>query len=309
MIYIVGAGALGCLWASKLAPSEGVCFVAPLDTNHNDSGLLRATRTVNYQCLDDTKQNKQIQCPILSLPSTATLPPGCVLLSTKSFDALPALSAILPYLSPLTPIILFQNGLGSQQAILKQFDSLPIYAAVTTEGANMPDRNTLRHAGQGETFIGALNKPAHDHANTLIASTLFTHAMRTHYHDDIMAKLWTKLAINCAINPISAIENCLNGEVPATSLFQSSWSQLRQELLQLLNLQAISWNEQQLENAVFTVIENTASNLSSMLQDVRKGKRTEIDDISGYASQILAKHGKANTINHMLWRKVHALGD
>lgn len=115
-------------------------------------------------------------------------------------------------------------------------------------------------------------------------------------------QLWLKLAANCSINPLTALRMCRNGELllldpPARSQIEA----VVDEVVRVANASASSSSsissssstakpeeEDQLltvEEAlefVLQVIHDTSLNYSSMAQDIRSGRTTEIDDLNGF---------------------------
>jgi len=328
VIHILGAGALGCLWAAKLSQVTDVSFIESPRRSQTIVGskdyIFQNSVPKCKTLKSDTLQNHEhSDRQTLSIPRVRPFEHSkqenfasinTLLLTTKSYDALSALSDIRQHLNPQTQVVLFQNGLGSQQKILKYYSDIAIYAAVTTEGVNMTDSKTVVHAGKGKTVFGALNDTAHsNHARSDQAhiqnSFLLNNDLETDFHENIWETLWLKLAINCAINPFTALEDCNNGTILSRPLFLRLWPALRAELTELLILNGIRINESGLEAKVFEVIKLTQYNISSMLQDIRHGKQSEIDDINGFVSTALAAKNRPHKTNLMLWEKVRALGN
>lgn len=304
MIHILGAGAMGCLWAAYLGNTQDICFASQRKTD---------IKTISFQLgkafLPTSNCNKHYQFAQNSL-SGHIGSPDIVLVCTKSYDSLSALQSIQPYLSSKTLLVLFQNGLGSQYQILEHFPDNPVFAAVTTEGVNRSTNAEIIHAGKGQTLLGPLNVHAQkmavfDKCFQLLSSS----ELIVKKADDIGFILWKKLAINCAINPFTAIYNCANGDLLELPQFASTWPELRSELIKLLNCADYSVSESELDSAVFDVINHTRHNISSMLQDIRQQKKTEIEDINGFAWRYLEDKQIDNAINRQLWEQVNALGN
>jgi 2-dehydropantoate 2-reductase len=111
--------------------------------------------------------------------------------------------------------------------------------------------------------------------------------------------LWLKLAVNCAINPLSALHDCPNGEVPerAGAIFDP----LLAELHALLSSEGVSLSLAELRERILAVIRATASNSSSMRQDVLAGRRTEIDFILGHAWRSARQAGLSTPVLDALY--------
>ena len=113
--------------------------------------------------------------------------------------------------------------------------------------------------------------------------------------------------INCAINPLTAIHRCRNGEL----LDKDEWRQ--QAEMVCAELAAVSRARGQAElaetirNQAFAVMRSTAANQSSMLRDVLHGRATEIDYITGYLCREAERLGIPCPANQQLLKQVHLL--
>ncbi|HAZ88108.1 MAG TPA: 2-dehydropantoate 2-reductase, partial [Marinobacter adhaerens] len=147
MIGILGAGSLGRLWGAML-PNGCVAFVAKPGEPTDSS--------VDYRFRPFEGPESSIQIPFLTTGDT----PDLMLVTTKAGDTLSAVAGVIDQLPVDIPILLFQNGLGSQQAVAERWPERPILAATTTEGANRPEPGLLVHAGTGDTWVGPLTEQA-----------------------------------------------------------------------------------------------------------------------------------------------------
>jgi 2-dehydropantoate 2-reductase len=308
-LHIMGAGAMGCLWAAHLqygTPSTTVTFID--SRPRNDQELTKELSfTVSSPFLPHIPDNEILSFRLAS--SVSDEPLHCLFVCTKSFDALKGLESLKGSINTQTIIVLFQNGLGSQYGIVQAFPNNPIFAAVTTEGANKSSAKQIIHAGKGITRIGPLTSSAQDKSCyqdllTHLQANKMRDTIEIQYEESIWQALWHKLIINCAINPYTALLNCPNGEVNSSQRFRSEWPELRKELAELLNKATHPLTEQEIETLVFDVMFKTRTNISSMLQDIRAGKQTEIADINGFAASFLSSHQSSNEINKKLEQDV-----
>jgi 2-dehydropantoate 2-reductase len=233
--------------------------------------------------------------------------PELILVTTKAGDSLTALAGVIDQFPVDAPILLFQNGLGSQQDVAARWPERPILAASTTEGANRPEPGLLVHAGVGDTWVGPLTASAKRHVNRAV--TMLEASGRTiHPEPDILQRLWQKLIINAGINPYTAILNCPNGEILSADLYRSTIDELCQELSELVNAALqIRQTPNSLRQRIEQVAHNTAGNTSSMRADVLQGRRTEIDFINGYLAQLGKELGIKTPVNQMLTERVQQL--
>jgi 2-dehydropantoate 2-reductase len=293
MIAILGAGSLGRLWAATL-PAGQVAFVPRPG---------RMPEPVRYQFE-----------PIEGEPFTVTIPwlqpgqsPDLLLVTTKAGDTLQALKDTLPSIQESKPIVLFQNGMGSQQQVAQSWPERPVLAASTTEGANRPAPDRLIHAGTGQTWIGPLSESAGPSVNPVV-SRIASSGLAVLAETDIMVRLWQKLVINAGINPFTALLDCRNGELPSQALYQSHIDDLCQEAARIG--QAMGFETRtgsRLREQVEEVIRTTAGNVSSMLADARQGRSTEIRYINGWLAESGERLGIPAPVNQLLTERVESL--
>ncbi|MBK1874363.1 2-dehydropantoate 2-reductase [Marinobacter sp. 1-3A] len=333
VIAILGAGSLGRLWAALL-PSALCGFLPRLsnDLSEHEFGLggsfSRQAGLPETRCeyvlvrsvppslapqgfgearltASPNSGDARIQVSLPWLQSTEVL--RLMLVTTKAGDTLAALKAWLPHIPAGIPIVLFQNGLGSQQAVAERWPERLILAASTTEGANRPSPEVLVHAGAGDTWVGALTASAADHTASVVQQLAET-GLRVHAEENILQRLWQKLVVNAGINPFTALLDCPNGDILNSPLYQQNIDELCSEISVLLEAEtseAIA--PEVLRERIETVARNTASNTSSMRADVLAGRKTEIDYINGYLVQCGRCHSIATPVNQMLTERVQGL--
>jgi 2-dehydropantoate 2-reductase len=232
--------------------------------------------------------------------------PHCLLLTTKAQDALPALAEVVTEIAAQTPIVLFQNGMGSQQTVLAEYPERPVLAAVTTEGANRPDETTLVHAGLGETWVGGLNAKGRQ-AQSLVVNGLAQSGLTVHSESDIENRLLRKLAINAGINPFSAILDCPNGVILADPFYLGNIDGLCCEIAALMKHKGWPVEADQLRQQIEQVAHTTARNTSSMRSDIINGRVTEIDFINGWIAKECQRHHLSSRVNQLLTKQVKHL--
>ncbi|ARU57621.1 2-dehydropantoate 2-reductase [Oleiphilus messinensis] len=294
-VHILGPGAIGLLWAAKLSKVTSVSVIPRTPT-----------KTMSFLPIlfEDQTGVQNLSIPIAELNSNE--PFNTLLVTTKSYDTQSALESVRDQINENTRIVLFQNGMGSQQKTEARFPGHRIYCASTTEGANRPGKNHIVHAAQGETWVGHLNAPNLVPDNSLIS--LFNHAgLASHWSSVIAEKLWWKLCINCGINPFTVLLNCSNGEILDQDLFLSLINPLCAELAVLMSQNGIKTNADQIKTKIIAIARSTAQNKSSMLQDARAKRRTEIDFINGFVVDWAKHQGFKMPTNEYLTQRVRQL--
>ena len=264
---VLGAGSLGGLWAARL-------FRAGLPVRL----LLRnASRLADYQAaggltLIENDQPQRLAIPAETLDAAA--PVERLLLACKAYDAAPAIRALGDRLLPGAEILLLQNGIGSQQAVAELAPQARCIAVSSTEGAFRAGDHQVVFAGRGDNWLGDSG------AVPAWLADLQRAAIPHQWSPDIETRLWRKFAINCAINPLTVLHDCRNGglreHLPEVEALCRELVELLGRIDQIRAAEGLWPQERQ-------VIEATAANLSSMQQDVRAGRRTEITFLTGEA--------------------------
>ena len=300
-IAILGAGSLGQLWAGHLPAGQAVFLsrASSLTTRiSNEPSTLKYRLTL--------PEGAETQCEVPVSP-VASIHPELLLVTTKAGDTPAALDQVLPDLHENVPVVLFQNGMGCQQAVADRWPSRPILAAVTTEGANRPEAGLLIHAGRGQTWVGGLT----DNGRQCTASTveqLSGSGLVVNAETDIHQRLWNKLVVNVGINAFTAILDCPNGDILADPFFLAHIEDLSEEISRVMAVEARQpLTAGEIRAQIHTVATRTANNTSSMRSDLQRGRKTEIDVINGYIADRGQAAGIATPVNQMLIRRVKEL--
>jgi len=294
--YILGTGAIGCLCAELLRNSGAkVTYVlrnqAQLQTFH------QAGRQIRLRDGDT--------CCTISVDASSASDHAAIshlLVTTKAYDTLPALSSIQHRLAPDAQIVLLQNGCGQQQEVAKLHFSCQIWAGITTHGAWREAPFRVVRAGKGQITLGPLGDsqpPLPDGWDRIDPAIIA--------EPDIENALWRKLAINCAINPLTAIHGCRNGELLTDPTLSLLIRAICDEIEQIAHARGRELFNTPLFNAVAEIALLTTDNFSSMLQDLRQGRQTEIEQITGFLCHEAAELGMTLPHNQQLLDQIRSL--
>jgi 2-dehydropantoate 2-reductase len=268
--HVLGAGSLGTLWAVRLARAG-----LPVRLILRDQARLSAYRQAGGLTL--IEQDQRCLQAIEAETLNASTQIQRLLLTCKAYDATAVIRALRPRLATNAEVILLQNGLGSQQQVAEQVAPLRCIFASSTEGAFRQGDFTVVFAGAGHTWLG----DPQDATPPTWLEQLSRAGIPHQWTPEILSKLWRKLAINCAINPLTVLHDCRNGELLN---YPAEVSSLCTELVELLQANDQAGAAVDLHAEVLRVINATAANYSSMQQDVSRQQRTEISYLLGYAS-------------------------
>ncbi|WP_261841767.1 2-dehydropantoate 2-reductase [Aliamphritea ceti] len=301
--HILGAGAIGLLWAAKFQRTGFNTTL--LLRNPAKLATYRGTFTIVESSIQESPTQKAQQSSQIAVPAQALDAPDCglihnLLITTKSYDSLSAFNSIRHRLADNARILLLHNGMGPQQAIAEQNPQLQVWAGSTTDGAYLNSAFELIRAGHGHTRIGRLNDPQ----DQSLSNQLISCEQALSHSPDIHATLWQKLAINCAINPLTAIYQCRNGELSSHAEYRAHMQIICHEVEQVASHLQTPLFDQPLIDQACLVAEQTANNYSSMYQDVIHQRRSEIETITGYLCQQAAKHKIPVPENQRLYEQI-----
>lgn len=226
-----------------------------------------------------------------------------LLVMTKAGQVVEALRPLQGQLGREVPIVLLHNGMGIAEQVARLFPDNPLLVAVTHHGAMRSGHYAFRHTGKGETWIGPFNEAAKAHSG--LADDLARALGHAQWDEAISQRQWQKLAINCMINPLTALHRISNGEL-ASPRFADALTQLSIELADVMQAEGMEVSADELLRRTLMVAELTADNRSSMLEDREAGRTTEIEAITGYLLARADHHGIAVPVNRSLY---HAISD
>jgi 2-dehydropantoate 2-reductase len=217
----------------------------------------------------------------------------------KSYDTKSAIDRFKPLFSDNTQVMTLQNGIGNIEIIGEAIGPDNVIGGVTNLGATWLDVGKIRFAGKGETIIGRID------GKTLvmmraIRELLNKSGLETKISGDIRGLLWSKLIVNVGINALTAITRLNNGMLLE---YEGSRKILRQavtEAVKVAKRKRIKLLYDDPLAKVESVCEATSGNVSSMLQDVLRKKRTEIDFINGVIVRFGQELGISVPVNAML---------
>lgn len=325
-LWIIGPGAIGRLLAASLmeARQRELC---EHETSALPRVLLLGRQAMAGQAvvLDMTTPESPTFSVKLNYSTIDTLQdspprkPSAIWLTTKAHGVPGVWQQLAPHITPETPVTCWQNGLSAQPWLAERHANL--LCASTTEGAWLPaetganatpDADStadefqhlgVQHAGRGHTWLGAWQSDgdgdgdgepdSQSHQAALVqCDWLRAAGFACEQTPDIQTRLWHKLAINAAINPLVARYRIRNGQLRDRP-FAPMVRQAVEEISAVLDSEGIPAPRGGWQALVEQVIRATANNRASMLQDVLAGRPTEVEAILGPLRRTAARHGLA----------------
>ena len=239
------------------------------------------------------------------------------------------LSCIAHRLTKESVILFLQNGMGFIEEVNEKIfpdpQTRPTYiVGIVTHGAKRASPYTVLHAGHGTIALGVLPRlgagPTHSlspSARYLLRTITRTPVLAAVAYEptEILQYRLERLAIDCVVDPLTAIMECTNGQLlhniyinRMMRLVLAEISLVLRSLPELQNVPHIlsRFDPGRLEMHIFNVAAKTSQNDSPMLQDVRAGLPTDISYLNGYVIRKGEELGIRCVMNYMLMQMVNA---
>jgi 2-dehydropantoate 2-reductase len=279
---VLGAGAIGSLYAAKLAARHEVTVIAR--QRHVDA--------INRSGLRVTGHEELTRRVTAATTLTTIAPRTLVLLTTKVIDSRGAVAAIADRLPPDTVILCVQNGLNSE-GIVKDVvgDRCLVLRAITQFGAIFSAPGIVDYKAAGHTLIEQSPRSAE------VAGLLTASGLDGRVSDAIKVEIWRKLIFNCVINPITSMLGTDVGSI-ADSRLDPLKRLVVDECLVVARADGVSFDI----DFVQTIADvfGASRNIASMRQDLLKGKTTEIDFMNGAVVEAGRRSGIECPVNGAL---------
>jgi len=236
--------------------------------------------------------------------------PDIIFLCTKSFDTLDAARQMLSMIGPDTVIVPVQNGLGNIETLSGIVGEEKIVGAIAIFGSVMRSPAIVKVTViASEVLIGEIDGSFTQRVGDIV-NMLNNAAIPTKASDNILRDIWHKVLYNIALNPLSALFQVSYGHIADNPDTRWLIEQMISEAFQVAEATGVDLGmdspEDYLEILWNKQLPPTRVHLSSMLQDINLGKKTEIDHINGAIVELGARYGIATPYNNAVVRMVKA---
>ncbi|MEN8188506.1 MAG: 2-dehydropantoate 2-reductase [Thermodesulfobacteriota bacterium] len=303
-IVIVGGGAIGRLFAAFLA--RGGHDLTIIDSNKEVvEGINR--EGVALMELGESNPDLVSRRPVKAANDPSTVNQcDLVLLTVKSQATLTAASSIAHLVSEKSPILTLQTGLDNIEILEKLFDSNFILAGFTFMSATSLGPSRVRHGGMGKTYLGELNGGFSPRLELICKEFIHCGIMSQMVHR-ILGRLWCKVIVYSAINPLSSILRIPNGHLLTKMESVTLMKRLLDEGTRVAEAASIDLVYPDLYELLFDACKQSAGNLSSMLQDLLDDRATEIDALNGAICRRGEEYGVATPTHHTMVQLIKLL--
>lgn len=300
-VAVLGAGAMGSVIGGLLAKAGN--DVTLIDVWHE------AVEAINSRGLrvDDKSGNSE------TIHVRATTDPAevgkvdLVLVFVKCYHTEAAVRGASALFGPDTIVLSLQNGWGNGPRIASILGKDRLLLGVCYHSATVLGPGHVQHGGRGMTFLGELDRKASERAQS-IACVLNNAAIECTATPGVLKEIWSKLALNACTLPTSALLRFYAPQLVQHDSMLELMQGLLHEVVTVAQTQGIPLEFEERWEAITALLKRCAETAkSSMLQDVEKGRRTEIDVINGAVMEEGRRFSVATPYNNAMTWMVRSL--
>lgn len=289
---------MACLFGARLNPHADVTLIGHWPEQ------LAALRDAPLHVLELDGGESRIWLDVTSdLAAIGPVDVALILVKTPQTES--AADDAARILAPDGLAVTLQNGLGNQAILARVLGMDRTTLGVTMSGAALDGPGVLRVGGEGNTFLAT--RPDIEPRVRDLAALFADAGLTVTVTHDIAALVWGKLVVNAAINPLTALLRVPNGALLSSSHARDLLRRAAQEVAAVAAAQDIPLPFDNAAAYAEHVAHLTARNRSSMLQDVQRGARTEIDAINGAVIRAGEALAISTPANRFLYDMIKAL--
>ena len=297
-IGVLGAGSIGTLFGSLLYTSGHHVTLYNRNRTTVKSIRQRGVRLVG------TEGRRVLRIQADSPPRTLR-EFDLVLVTVKAYDTSAIARKYAGRLGTETSVLTLQNGLGNYEILARRLGSRVLVGS-TSEAALTVKPGVIAHTGHGRTWIGEYDGSASDRSKRIVKAIRET-GLAVSATDNILGVLWSKAIINSAINPVTALTRLSNGEIEQANGLGLLMESIVDEGVKVSRALQVMLQPSSPRKEMHRILRATAQNRSSMLQDVDRRARTEIEQLNGAIVKTARMHGIDARYNRLILGMVRAL--
>lgn len=296
-IAVIGAGAMGCLYGAALHRAGTQVALVDVDEAH-----LAAIKARGLEL--DTRAGVELLPIPAMLPGELTGPADLLLVFTKTFQTDAALAGVKQAIGPQTRLLSLQNGLGNDRRLAAHAGRDRVLVGASTLPADLVGPGRVRSHGDGGSKLYPAFPEGDPAFAQKVADLLSAGGLPAALDPEIHAAIWSKAIFNAAMNPLCALTLRTPGFLGAHEESRAMIRTAVEEGVAAAHASGIAIPAQPIHDLTQVSMTDHADHEASMLQDVKAGRRTEVDAINGAIVEAARAAGLEAPVTETLWRLV-----
>ena len=297
-ITVIGAGAMGSIYGGRLSQHNEVILV---DTNE---------KVVDQICKNGLKidENGTTDCyhPAALCDTSNEKPADLVILFVKALFSRSALENNRSLIGPDTRLMTLQNGAGHEDLLKEFVNEDRVIIGTTEDNGAVLDFGHVRRGGTGVTNVGMLTEDKDGFLGRL-KETFDSCGFEVRIHENIQYLIWDKLFTNVSLSALTGILQVDMGYIAADEYTWKLCRQLIHETILTAAAAGLEFDEETVAEKVKKTSLNNPSGCTSIRADLRDGRRTEVDTISGAVVRAAKKYNVEVLGHEFVVNLVHAM--
>lgn len=298
-IAVLGAGAMGALFGGYLSQHNQVTLV---DLNE------ALVEKINADGVDvrepDGSHAVYHPAAVTSVPAGSE-PVDLVVIFIKAMFSAGALETHRALIGPDTYLMTLQNGSGHEETLLKFVDRAHVILGTTQHNSAVGELGTVRHGGSGPTHLGCIEGSAA--RLQPIADTFTACGLEADCSDNVQRMIWEKMFTNVSASALTAALQVPLGFIASNPDAWALCERLIREAVAVANADGMGFDVTEKIAEVRAVCENSPAGITSICADIRAGRRTEVDTISGSVVRFGRRNGTPVPTHEAVVHLIHAL--
>jgi 2-dehydropantoate 2-reductase len=268
-VFILGAGAIGLALAVHLKNEDREVIL--VRTSRDD--VAEEVNTISM--MNEKDELIKVQVQMVSLEKIENLD-GIIVIAAKSY-ANEMLAEKLSMRKSQSPIVVMQNGLGIELPFIEK-DFSEIYRCILFSTSQKEEEHYVRYRPITASPIGVIRGDAQKLMK--IVEVLNTTGFQFSAEEKIQEKIWQKAILNSVYNSICPLLGVDNGIFHRSEEVTQIALEVMRECISVASAVGITLDIQQLKQQMLTISKAADGQYISTLQDILKGRETEIDSLN-----------------------------
>jgi len=306
-VAVLGAGSIGSLIAAKISQYGVDNILIHARGEHGSAMALSGIEVTGQDSFVVKDDSMIISLEEVGFYNGLQNQIDVLFITSKANDVVSLMEKSVDLLNENSKIICLSNGLGHVEKCIEFFGPHRVFAASISHGAWRPEPGVVNWAGEGNISLGKFGEgPGLSDASGII-DLLSKSGLNPKWEDDGRKLVWSKVLLNIAINPVAALIGCENGFLLQSNLFELC-SSIMIEGANIARQERVNIpSDEELNSMLHEVIKATSKNFCSMLQDVKKGRQTEIEFLNQAVVERAERYGIATPKNNLLSELIKSL--
>lgn len=297
-IAVIGAGAMGSIYGGHLSLHNDVTLI---DTNPK---VIETVQQNGLKIEENGQEN--IYRPSAAVSCEGMEPVDLIILFVKALYSKAAMSGNRNLIGPNTYVMTLQNGSGHEDILGESVPQDHIIIGTTEDNGAVLGFGHIRHGGVGNTNVGMLTEDKENFLNKLKES-FDSCGFNVRIHPNIQQLIWDKLFTNVSLSAVTAVLQVNIGYIAANEYAWQMTMALLHEAVETAHALGLEADEEKLAEKIKATSLGSPEGVTSICADIRAGRKTEVDTISGSVVRAAHKAGVPVPVHEFVVNTIHAL--